>query len=144
MNYQYDLISINHEQRLYVMKSGNGCSCYGFDVIAEKVKKIIKALGQLDMDIHKVGSPEMYYTYMVGLEMLRKTGKKYDFELNPALIGLEGKRIECLMYGEKTRFIVGKSTGFIPIHLEIKTRRSSGGMAIHYDTPISNIQILNS
>ncbi|MCC6818584.1 MAG: hypothetical protein IT245_06825 [Bacteroidia bacterium] len=85
----------------------------------------------------------MYYEYMQLIEQLRNTGKRYDFELHPKLIGLEGKRIECIMYGEKTRFIVGKSTGFIPIHLEIKTRRSSGGGGISYDTDITNIQILN-
>jgi hypothetical protein len=32
---------------------------------------------------------------------------------------------------ERSRFIVGKSTGWAPIHLEIKTRRSTGGAAAY-------------
>ena len=48
--------------------------------------------------------------------------------LSPQLIGLEGWRVEVTdSYGETRRFIVGKSTGWRPCHLEIKTRRSLGG-----------------
>jgi hypothetical protein len=48
--------------------------------------------------------------------------------LTPQLSGLEGHRVEATThYGETRRFIVGKSTGWRPIHLEIKTARSSGG-----------------
>lgn len=50
--------------------------------------------------------------------------------LSPQLLGLEGWRVEAVTtYGETRRFIVGKSTGWVPIHLEIKTRRSTGGFA---------------
>lgn len=49
--------------------------------------------------------------------------------LSPQLIGLEGWRVEVVAeQGEKPyRFIVGKSTGWRPCHLEIKTTRSHGG-----------------
>lgn len=48
--------------------------------------------------------------------------------LSPQLSGLEGKRIEVVTtYGETRRFWVGKSTGWKPIHLEVKTSRSVGG-----------------
>ena len=48
--------------------------------------------------------------------------------LSPQLLGLEGWRVEVeATYGEMRRFIVGKSTGWRPCHLEIATRRSSGG-----------------
>ncbi len=56
-------------------------------------------------------------------------------KMSPQLIGLEGWRVEVEdIYGEVRRFIVGKSTGWRPIHLEIKNRRSSGGNAAdqHY------------
>jgi hypothetical protein len=50
--------------------------------------------------------------------------------LTPQLCGLAGKRVEVVTtYGETRRFIVGRSTGWRPCHLEIKTRRSSGGNA---------------
>ena len=48
--------------------------------------------------------------------------------LTPQLCGLEGWRVEVITeYDEKRRFIVGKSTGWKPCHLEVKTRRSMGG-----------------
>lgn len=49
--------------------------------------------------------------------------------LTPQLIGLEGWRVEvmCREGGKPWRFIVGKSTGWRPCHLEIKTTRSMGG-----------------
>ena len=55
--------------------------------------------------------------------------------LTPQLVGLEGKRVEvCDNYGERRRFWVGRSGGWRPCHIEVKTRRSFGGMAAdsHY------------
>lgn len=50
--------------------------------------------------------------------------------LSPQLRGLEGFRVEVVRTdGERSRFIVGRSTGWRPCHLEIKTRRSLGGMS---------------
>lgn len=44
------------------------------------------------------------------------------------LLGLEGKRVEVVTtYDETRKFWVGRSTGWRPCHLEIKTRRSIGG-----------------
>ena len=48
--------------------------------------------------------------------------------LTPQLVGLEGWRVEvATTYGETRRFIVGRSTGWRPCHLEIARRDSSGG-----------------
>jgi hypothetical protein len=50
--------------------------------------------------------------------------------LTPQLIGLEGWRVEVVTtYGERRRFIVGRSTGWIPCHLEVHNTRSHGGVA---------------
>jgi hypothetical protein len=50
--------------------------------------------------------------------------------LTPQLIGLERQRVEALtIYGETRRFIVGRSTGWRPCHLEIARRGDSGGPA---------------
>ena len=51
--------------------------------------------------------------------------------LTPMLNGLEGWRVEVVDdEGDKPRrFIVGKSTGWRPCHLEIASRRSTGGGA---------------
>ncbi len=49
-------------------------------------------------------------------------------ELTPQLIGLEGYRVEVVTdYDEKRRFIVGRSTGWRPIHLEVSRRSAYGG-----------------
>ena len=50
--------------------------------------------------------------------------------LNQQLKGMEGYRVEVVTtYGEKRRFIVGRSTGWRPCSLEINNRRSMGGGA---------------
>lgn len=48
--------------------------------------------------------------------------------LSRQLCGCEGWRVEVVTtYGEKRRFIVGRSTGWKPCHLEISRRNSWGG-----------------
>jgi len=50
--------------------------------------------------------------------------------LSEQLIDLEGWRVEVeTLHGETRRFIVGRSTGWRPCHLEIHNRVSSGGDA---------------
>lgn len=53
--------------------------------------------------------------------------------LSAHLRGLEGFRVEVVRKeingGGKARFIVGRSTGWRPCHLEIARRTSSGGRA---------------
>ena len=63
-------------------------------------------------------------------------------ELTPELSGLEGKRVEVVdRYGERRRFIVGKSTGWLPIHLEIARRNSTGGPAVT-GAPFQSVRIV--
>lgn len=51
--------------------------------------------------------------------------------LTSILIGFEGKRVEATTYdGKVSRFWVGRSTGWRPCHIEIKTRRSRGGQPV--------------
>jgi len=53
--------------------------------------------------------------------------------LSPQFIGREGWRVEVVTtYGEVRRFIIGKSTGRCPIHLELAQRNSSGGIGAEY------------
>lgn len=57
-----------------------------------------------------------------------------DAGLTPQLIGLEGWRVEVLTsYGETRRFIVGRSSGWIPCHIELRRRDSSGGVSAERD-----------
>ena len=60
-------------------------------------------------------------------ESERSAIRKLD-SLSPQLVGLEGWRVEVeTTYGEKRRFIVGRSTGWVPCHIELYNRRSHDG-----------------
>ena len=141
-----DLIKINKEQGLYVLKCGTGFTCLGFDVCDQRTKAICNEL-KLRFPNKRKGTKTHYETYIKMVQHVANLHKAIGFrsksQLNPKLIGLEGKRIECNLHGVKTRFIVGKSTGFIPCHLEIKTSRSSGGGSITSDPKeIHNIRVI--
>jgi len=59
-------------------------------------------------------------------------------DLSPQLMGLDGWRVQVAENGITRRFIVGRSTGWRPCHLELKTKRSHGGgpASKHYDSVI--------
>lgn len=62
------------------------------------------------------------------LSNAQREAMRDNSHLSPQLIGLEGWRVEAVdIYGERRRFIVGKSTGWRPCHLEIKTARATCG-----------------
>jgi hypothetical protein len=144
------LHKINKEQRLYVMPCGGGFSCYGFDVLDRKGRELTaelaKITGNLPRDLAEEarvlvvpwnegkGTKKAFNHYSALHDFARRinaaTRYRFSFELSPQLVGLEGKRVEVVtLYGETRRFIVGKSTGFIPCHLEIARRDPTGGGA---------------
>ncbi len=138
--------SINNDQRLYVLTCGTGYSCLGFEVCENRIVKLCAELKQ-SKPAFEIGTREHYEYYEHLCDHVRtlhaKTGWRSQSELNPKLIGLEGKRIEAKVYGETLRFIVGKSTGFIPCHLEIKTKRSHGGVGLPSNPEeITNIRVI--
>jgi hypothetical protein len=55
--------------------------------------------------------------------------------LSKQLIGLEGCRVEVvdLMTGETRRFIVGRSSGWRPCHIELRNRTSRGGISANWE-----------
>lgn len=116
---------------LYIIPSGDGYSTLGFDRVMELASALAKELGQLDLIpwTDERGTIEAYEKYRALVDIAHERHKKSGFrskvELTPELIGLEGRRVEVVdSSGEKRRFTVGRSTGWIPIHLEIKTSRS--------------------
>lgn len=153
------LHSINTEQRVYVMPCGDGFSCYGFDVLDRKARAVLlwivehyngRALTLQEREKLAAGFPapgtaEHFAAcadaMAKGAAHAAKTGKRCPAELVPALIGLEGKRVECEHYGERVRFYVGKSTGWMPGHLMIKTRRSTGGEMLSADS-VRNVRVI--
>lgn len=133
----FNLEATNSDQRLFVIRSGNGYTCLGFDVCEKRTRKLITELKSDIKELPAKGTIDAFYLYEILCEYVRElhqtNGFRSSTDLNPKLIGLEGKRIEAKVYGEISRFIVGKSTGWIPCHLEIKNKRSSGGCGLPSD-----------
>lgn len=137
-----DLHSINEKDRLYVIKEGNVYSCLGFDVCQDWSERIAKEAG-IEMKPVQIGTEQAYNEYQRILNVAKDIhNKRFTCMLTPQLIGLEHKRVEVIdKYGDKRRFWVGKSTGWLPIHLEIKTRRSSGGIGT-YGSPYQSVNVI--
>ena len=136
-------LKINKEQKLYVISSGSGYTRLGFDVCYTRAHNLNKELhgingplfGTPGPVLNKPGTIKLYKQYQFLIneakELNIKTGWKSKSELIPEFIGNEGRRVEVITsYGEKSRFIIGKSTGFIPCHLEIKKSNSNGGISV--------------
>lgn len=126
-------ITVNENQRLYVIPCGNGFSCLGFDVCRERVERLALDLRQ-PLTSAAPGTLELYAEHERLTELARvrfeQTGQKTLCELSPQLSHLKGRRVEVVTcYGETRRFWVGQSTGVIPINLEIHNSRSTGGTA---------------
>jgi len=135
------LHSVNREQRLYVLKEGCGFSCLGFDVAESRRRALWAWVGQVCPDLRK-GYTKHYADYRAAVaaaswhsDSLRTRGARSwrcPVELTPALIGLEGRRVEVSgPDGYRKRFNVGRSTGWMPIHLELANSRSHGGGAVY-------------
>jgi len=144
-------VGINGEQELYVIPCGDGYSCLGFDVLISRYNAIAawlrkEGLQQGDLPPDARGSMRAYTTYRTLLDRAgaycQRKKLRCPAELTPQLTGLEGKRVEVVdRHGERRRFIVGKSTGWLPIHLEIARRNSSGGPAVT-GAPFQSVRIV--
>lgn len=132
-----DLIKINADSRLYVVQCGpDAVSTLGFDY-AEKQRARVAAWLGLSGPVPELGTPEHYAAYQAavsaGWTHHRATGARCDADLIPAFKGLEGRRLRVtLPDGETRAFWLGKSTGWMPCHLEINSRSSRAGMPVYF------------
>lgn len=141
-----ETVTINEDQGLFVIPCGGGVTCLGFDVCLKWSTDLAIELGlTVPMERYKntLGAYEYYQELLtVARERHQRTGWRSTSQLTKQLVGLEGCRIEVVdCYGETRRFIVGKSTGFIPCHLEVANRRSSGGTAVT-GTPYKSVRVI--
>jgi hypothetical protein len=128
------LKSIDDKQRLYVIRCSGGFSCLGFDACEERKRALARELGQT-LDGLRVGTRGAYTEYCRLVRLAsrrhRETGWRSESELTEQLKGLEGWRVAVVdRWNQSRKFIVGRSTGFIPCHLELARRDSSGGPAV--------------
>lgn len=133
-------VTVNHDQELYVIHEGEGVSALGFDVCLDRIERIRLELQMRGQTVNPLltvarGDIATYDTYKILHTLLHmdvvRTGESAVYDLSPQLEGLEGYRVEVVdNEGDKPRrFIVGKSTGWAPCHLEIAQRNSTGGGA---------------
>jgi hypothetical protein len=131
------LCGINTARRLYVVPAGAGVSCLGFDYADTRAKAVAEWLGRPDLaPPRRKGTARHFRAYKAAMSAGQAhhaaTGERCNVELTPALVGLERRRVEVTERdGTRRRFWVGKSTGWMPCHLEIATRASSGGVAVY-------------
>jgi hypothetical protein len=145
------LHSINHEQRLYVLSAGDGFSCLGFDVALQWAKGVatwLREYGEVcaapNADLR--GTAEGFQQHQAIMDAGRKfnlqTGHRCNLLLTPELIGLERRRVEVVdQHDEKRRFWIGKSTGWLPVHLEIARPSSTHGPAV-MGAPFKSVQVV--
>ena len=146
------VVTVNAAQRLYVIPEGHGFSCLGFDVVIARRNAVVEWLRQAGKPVDGLisgerGSLEAYASYTRTLNRAavycRDSGKRCPCELTPQLLGLEGQRVEVTdSDGQRRRFRVGKSTGWMPCHLEIY-RRNIGGPAV-MGAPFQSVRVLKT
>lgn len=151
-------VTLNLERELYVIRSGapgqmQGYSCLGFDVCAKRTAAYVAWIERQGRELPfqsdelaprgSLEAFEQYETATAAIYAIHKaTGARCDAELVPELKGLEGRRVEVVdCYGETRRFQVGKSTGWIPIHLELSSSRAMGGGPA-YGAPYQSVRVI--
>lgn len=143
------MVTINKDQELYVVSHGGWNFCLGFDYALRQSQALTDWLGKHGVPVtanFERGTQKAYEDYQTLIDAASNicTNKKIrcDIELTPQLIGLEGKRVEVIdKHGEKRRFLVGKSTGWIPVHLEIAKITSSGGGTVT-GAPFKSVKVI--
>jgi hypothetical protein len=126
-------MTINAQQRLYVIGAGEGFTCLGFEVAERKRKAVLTWMGEKPpkVEVGTLAAYEAYHDAMRrGASYAEQTGQRCLAELDPRIDQYRGKRVEVTEPdGTKRRFIVGVSTGWMPCNLEVFRRTSKGGPA---------------
>jgi len=132
-----DLATIDQEHETYGLKHMYGKKEYyshlGFAYVEWEIRTVEKWTGASYPQL-ELGTAEHFALYQQaikdGAAYNRATGKRCEAALTPEFIGLEGNRVEVVdRWDNRYRFIIGKSTGWMPIHIERKRCNSDGGGA---------------
>lgn len=136
-------VTINENQRRYVIPSNGYVSCLGFENAERQARTRlewlrdrapIEAWAIAPHGLEPLGTIELYNQLQAINSAIHaihlRTGEKCLVDLSPQLTGKERQRVSVVdEFGETRRFTVGRSGGYIPVHLELKSRRSSSGEA---------------
>jgi len=139
------LQEINWGTCQYVTKEAHGFSCLGFDVLERRGNRLAKELG-VRINFTEIPNGEYKYNKFSQLEDLAhkrftETGCCCECELHPKFIPFMGERVETIFEnGEKERFRVGRSTGWIPCLLRLHNSRSRSGGTIDRDEKVLSVR----
>ena len=125
-------VSLNTEQSVFVIPAQGGYTCLGFKVCQQWTPDIARELGRSDIEPTAFGTLEAYRQYEAAVEAARARvlsgGQPLQCHLTPQLVGLEAKRVEVVdQYLNGRSFVVRRSGGFIPVHLEFASERARYG-----------------
>lgn len=144
-------VTTNDDQRLYIIPAVrndgriDGYTCLGFEVCEEKISAYCSWL-RTQPPAGEVGTVARYEQYRAICQEVKNAVPlrgKCTAELTPQLIGLEGQRVEVVdKYGDKRRFWVSRSMGWIPCHIEIPRRGDDGGAAV-FGAPFKSVQVIS-
>jgi hypothetical protein len=126
-------IGVNDGAGLYVIPCDSGYTCLGFDVCLRWTRGVAEWLA-LKPRYTERGSVDAYAQYLeimaAGRKRAQETGRQCLDDLQPALIGLEGKTVVIEREGEELqRGRVSRSTGWRPCHLIVAPRKKYGESA---------------
>lgn len=139
------LHNIDHARRLFVINCGEGVTCLGFDVAYRRSLMVANWLW-VPVHTHELGTAAAFddYERLMALAVAHnlETGDRCVGELTPELCGFEGKRVEIVdCAGDRRRFVVGRSTGWCPAHLEISRRSAIDDVCVT-GTPFRSVRVI--
>lgn len=128
-------VSCDSERKLYTIRDGHGVSCLGFDNAYRRALMVADELGKPGLRplARNFGTIEGYAEYERVMDTGHASGRTFKCGLHPQLVGYEGKRVEVgpsNLNEPKRRFIVGRSTGWLPCHIARARKDSTGGGGI--------------
>ncbi len=147
----FPAVTANEEQELYVVPCGDGYTCLGFDYLIHRYNAVAawlrsEGLAQSNLPPGARGSLRAYTSYRILMDRAaaycQRNNLRCPADLVPQLIDLEGRRVEVVdRHGDRRRFRVGRSTGWLPCHLEI-ARRNVGGPSVT-GAPFRSVRVLD-
>jgi hypothetical protein len=136
-------------RKTYLVNQPGGESEISFDYVYETAIAIAESLNNsyLKPSPSDHGTDACFEKYRsltsLGSDIYRSEGTKCNALLNPALVGLEGKRLQARdSSGLCHRFYLELSPGWLPCHVKKKTKASDGGEGIPRDEKFVEIKIV--
>jgi hypothetical protein len=142
-------VTVDNDHNCYVIHDTNtqSVSALSFSICWDRLFGIAAWLGEHSLYHGLVfGTLDVYNSYIevcrLGEARYAAIGHPCPILLTPSLVGYEGQWVRVYeQHGRRRKFIVGRSTGWLPVHLEIKDRRAYSGHPVT-GTPFRSVRVL--